>query len=100
MNNAYEVSMDLTIHTLKEQENQSLKLKLNQDDENITITDIQYNDWSVNARPSNSDSQPSNTGTQENPTSSDSSMQNTPTATSVETNSEYTLPVTKKLHSL
>ncbi|WP_322908647.1 hypothetical protein RRG55_01980 [Mycoplasmopsis felis] len=97
MNNAYEVSMDLTIHTLKEQENQSLKLKLNQDDENITITDIQYNDWSVNARPSNSDSQPSNTGTQENPTSSDSSMQNTPTATSVDTNSESTLPVTKKI---
>ncbi|UWV85111.1 hypothetical protein NW066_06450 [Mycoplasmopsis felis] len=46
MNNTYEVSMDLTIHKLKEQENQSLKLKLNQDEENITITEIDYNTWS------------------------------------------------------
>ncbi|UWV78176.1 hypothetical protein ONA02_02250 [Mycoplasmopsis felis] len=99
MNNTYEVSMDLTIHKLKEQENQSLKLKLNQDEENITITEIDYNTWSGEQSDNTISSNPQGGETTENP--QNNPMSATPEDSATDGDSDMsrtnTLVITKKI---
>ncbi|WP_322908965.1 hypothetical protein [Mycoplasmopsis felis] len=102
MNNTYEVSMDLTIHKLKEQENQSLKLKLNQDEENITITEIDYNTWSGKQSDNTISSNSQGGETTENP--QNNPMSATPEDSATERDSDMprtnTSVITKKLYLL
>ncbi|WP_322900430.1 hypothetical protein [Mycoplasmopsis felis] len=99
MNNTYEVSMDLTIHKLKEQENQSLKLKLNQDEENINITEIDYNTWSGKQNDNTISSNSQGGETTENP--QNNPMSATPEDSATDGNSDMsrtnTSVITKKI---
>ncbi|WP_036430155.1 hypothetical protein [Mycoplasmopsis felis] len=88
--NVYEASMDLIIYNIKNNENASLKLKLNPESTEVVVSEVQYSDWSNNQSSSTSSSQDQPVTSDQSTSGSTESAPTTTSATETGDSSENT----------